>query len=941
MPPRRVRIKPGLGGAAAGAASRAAALRARAATQASGFTKQTARILKQGGERARVWLSGLSSKAYEELVGWAKYRRANVWYAFTNFVQFVTCLAILIIGNLAVQEARADLNANVARKLMDSHDHVAVSPCGFPGPDLLHLLRLQGVYEHEFGLPQLIEPDYRRWNARVQGSLCSTDPFWESAFGTRTGNDGELNGDDSDNSKTARMLHGLATIMGRRDLKPTDADNATLLDAAEVDMLDDLCDRKGDRTYSKRLEQAFGDPLTRIARAYLAAAPAFRAYIASRGASERTGPSCLGAHDPFAYTKLTETRYEGLCGNADYAHHVLERAGSTHNSARLAGANPASTDVATSPLEMLYALYALSVINHIDKTANDGACFRNAHAQTAAQFCAQLYAKSPGETPFDGYSLPDVSGQGATPRDVQYYRHGDAPLAAAYRCTALSVDGKTLATSRLPTESPAPSPPPFVSFRGANDTWATSRTKDVVGVTDAEQVRLHVIGSCAATMQYGLYDQERLFGVPDVLQPFQHDNRPDAQFHVLGKVTAKRYFTDPLESVDAFARPTERLELYLAYRLAALTLWGTMMAAVTGFFMGRAGAPFVAALVALVLNLKDRNNEKLTIVQPKARSIAQDGLVILATLVALFVGFYTLFVDPSAQSYYPTTPKCTDFLPKDYVHSSGGAYVTSWGKRRFDRYSETQLGIAVIVASLVPVVYTSTKVFVQSRSNAVYSGMTVFSESINAVLLVAAVVIIGAQVYNCISTGELWLDAARVSPYDTTALNDRLGRDCLAQLLVTFWATLALAVSRAAWTVADFDRFVLRLAFYGGCVFLAWLNQLSYVALMGDEYDDAFSYPSKDSNRRNAQILSLGGTILFTAAVVVDFWSVESAKRARVESAEDRLAKMREQLTTMPLDSVTASKFAPVPFPDTFVFGAADAKRGRYAAVPSLSRLGR
>lgn len=905
----------------------------RRARAASAFSAQTARVLRGGGAKARAWLGRLSASAYAQLVRWAKHRRANAWYIFSNAVQVVTCLAILIIGNLAVQEARADLNANVARTLMDSADHVTVSPCGFPAPDMLHLLRLQGVYEHSFGLPQLIEPDYRRWNARVQGSLCSTDPLWESAFGTRAGNDGDL-ASDSDDSRTARVLHGLATVMGRRDLEPTDAGDAARLEAAKVAMLDDLCDRKGARTYSKRLEHAFGDPLTRIARAYLAAAPAFRRYVASKGAENHTGASCLGAHDPFAYASLSGTQHEAQCGNADAVHHALQRAGGLDNSARLAGAVADSgwdIDVATSPLEMLYALYALSVINHLDKTRNDGACFRNAHARTAAQFCEALYAEPPsGPRLFEGYTLPDVSAQGSTTRDVMFYRHGDAPLASDYRCTAPTVDGLSLATSRLPTESPAPSPPPFVSSRGANATWATHRA-DNDGGDEVEKVRLHVIGSCAATMQYGLYDQERLFGVPDVLQPFQHDNRPDAQFHVLGKLTAKRYFTDPLESVDAFARPVERLELYLAYRLAALTLWGTMVAAVTGFFMGRAAAPLTTAVLALVLNLKDAGGEKITVVQPSARGIAQDGLTILAALVALFVGFYTLFVDPSAQSYYPVTPECTDFVPRDYVHSSGGAYVTSWGKRRFDRYSETQLGIAVIVASLLPVAYTLTKTFVQSKSNSVYVGMTALSSSINAVLLVATVTVIGAQVYNCLSTGGLWLDAARVSPYDTTALNDRLGRDCLAQLLVTFWATLALGASRAAWAIERFPSLVWHLAFYGGCVFLVWLNQLSYVALMGDEYDDAFSYPSKDSNRRNAQILSLGGTILFTAAVVVDLWSAESAQRARINPND---------VNNMKQTVLDATGFTDLPAGAPLL---PDARRGRggYAAVPSLSRLGR
>ena len=160
-------------------------------------------------------------------------------------------------------------------------------------------------------------------------------------------------------------------------------------------------------------------------------------------------------------------------------------------------------------------------------------------------------------------------------------------------------------------------------------------------------------------------------------------------------------------------------------------------------------------------------------------------------------------------------------------------------------------------------------------------------------------------------------------------------------------------MSRAAWTVARFKGFVWRRAFYGGCVFLAWLNQLSYVALMGDEYDDAFSYPSKDSNRRNAQILSLGGTILFTTAVVVDFWSVESARKAARNAEYDGVDSMRELVQSFDESAVTGTAVATMPFPGgrrvvvapamvhaPFVFGE-DAKRGRYAAVPSLSRLGR
>ena len=65
-----------------------------------------------------------------------------------------------------------------------------VNPCGLPGPDLFHLLRLQGNYEHGSGLPNLIEPDYKRWAVRVQGGPLRHRLFWESL-----GNDGTIDYD--------------------------------------------------------------------------------------------------------------------------------------------------------------------------------------------------------------------------------------------------------------------------------------------------------------------------------------------------------------------------------------------------------------------------------------------------------------------------------------------------------------------------------------------------------------------------------------------------------------------------------------------------------------------------------------------------------------------------------------------------------------------------
>ena len=852
-----------------------------ASQRASVITERTAKKLAAGGAIARDYMSSLSADAWKELQNWAAFRQPNYWYILFNAIQIVTCLAVLVIGFACVNEARDDLSANVASKLMDTTDASTVTPCGYPAPDMLHLLRLQGAYEHQFGLPQLIEPDYKRWNLRVLGSMCSTDPYW-----TTTGNDGVR---DAATDEKARMLHGLYGISGSLKTGAYTADAAGLL-ALETKMLNDMCNEEGNRTYSSRLHTSFGDPLTRIARAYLAAAPAFRAYQVSKTNPIFNGGTCLGDIDPFGYTTSASGATESTCSNADYIDVVLQRAGSIHNSARLAGIlentpgntalwhAPGSNTFVAGPLEMLYALYALSVINHYDKTANGGQCFKNSDASTAVELCAAQYL--PGD--FDGYTLPGLTNPaltiyGSTVLDVNYYRMSDAEAVDKYSCSATTISDIVLTTSELANVPSPPAPPPFVSHRGAQARFAGIVTS---GSTDASAVRQHVISSCAATMQYGLFDQERLFGVPDVLNEFQHDNRPDASLHFLGGITAQSYYLGPLEEADlAFQRPVDRLELYLAYRLASLALWGSLIASVTGFFIGRSGVPLVVAALSLVFGIKQKNGVRATIVQPSARSIFQDAFTILAAVAAFVGAYYTIFVDPSAQSYYPTTPKCDDYiLGKDYAHSAGGAYVTSWGKRRFNRYSETQIGIVLIFMALVPVIYTFTKVFTESSAKAQKAnriGMTIFDTSVNSVFLIAAGTIVGGQVYNCINTGENWMAAARVSPFDTSALNDALGRDCLAVVLMSFWVGLALSVNRASWVMNKVSAVIYRVAFFGGCILTIWLNQISYLALMPDEYADAFAYPSKDDQRRNAQIISLAGTGLFTGAVMVEFYVLQ------------------------------------------------------------------
>lgn len=842
---------------------------------------------------ARSYMSTMGSGAIERLRKWALFRQPNYWYIFLNGVQILTCVAVIVIGFVCITESRADLKANVSQDTVDSATEVTVHPCGYPAPDMLHLLRLQGVYESELGLPQLTEPDYESWNLRVQGSLCAVDPYWDFA-----GNDGDR---DTETEEKAQLLRGLATIAHKTHLQPRDETNVANLLKLETDMLNDMCNTLSNRSYSKRLETAFGDPFTRIARAYLAAAPAFRAYELSKGTSAVPTPSCLGDHDPFGY----DAAGVSVCGNGDYVSLVLQRAGSWANSARLAGVAENhdslrtddwhSTSAMTSgPLEMLYALYALSVINHLDKTVNSGNCFKNKAAETAISICEDLY---PDTTGLSGtVALPALAtikaDWGSKVFDVNYYKAGDHPISHDYSCLEPTISGIILKTSEAVTTPSPPAPPPFLNHRGAESARFATILMEQTSLGDYEEVRQHTIGSCAATMQYGLYDQERLFGIPDVLQPFQHDNRPDASLHFLGGTIAKWWYLDPLVKMgSASEMPAVRLELYLAYRLAALSLWGSLVAVVTGYFIGRSGVPLGAAVIALVLGAKNPRGRSATIVQPEGRSIAQDFFTLIAAATAVLLAYYTIFVDPSAQSYYPTTPKCDDFMTTKSPHSSGGAYVTSWGKRRFNRYSEAILGVVLFAMAIVPLFYSATKVLVQSRAKLRKSkriGISMLDTSINIVFFSCALTIIGAQAANCINSGNKWLNEAVLYPHDTSIPNDRLSRDCQAMVLVSFWNGLAFAVNRASWVVRQFKATVYHIAFFGGCVFTVSLSLISYLALLTDEFEASkplSTTPPADGTRYRAQWVMLAALGVYGIAVVVEYLSIRAELKGPVDAS--------------------------------------------------------
>lgn len=819
-------------------------------------------------ESALLYMRSLSSSALTRLQGWAAFRHPNYWYILFNGLQVAASLVVLILGFAVLNESRDDLAANVGFKLKDSTVST-VKPCGLPGPDMLHLLRLQGVHENVFGMPQLLEPDYDDWSVHVLGSLCRTDPYW-----TVNGADGVADGFTTSTTNRARKLHALASMMSRRDLA-SNSETTTELDAKETLMMNEFCRTDNHRVYSNRLDMAFGDPLTRISRAYLAAAPAFRRYRKSKDDAS-SPPTCLGEHDPFSYTDESGSM-SSTCGNADYINAVLDGAGHRLESVKMAGTRGYSVDV----LQKLVALYALALINHIDKTDNNAACFGNPNMDTALQLCQDLF----GSDDFDTYGLSLPGDAPADPHnlDVRFYRYADLDAANNFKCSSTSRVLELEARDAV-SVSPSPSPPPYDSWRGVHMNHGANSLKNTL------------ISVCASTMQYGLYDQERLFGVPDVLVPFQSDNRPDASLHVIGRINPQSWLsaTNNDEAFQNFQYPGLRLELFLAYRLAAIALWGSLIAVTTAFFIGRSATPLLLAASAIVLGLKDKEGKQLSIVQPNSRSLFQDRFTIFASVLAVLAGYYTLFVDPAALSYYPITPSCDEFVFDGKSHSSGGAYVTSWGKRRFSRFSEGQIGIFMFVLAAGPLLYSITKRCVQTKEKEKDGNdstkPTKLDTGINVVLFVASLAIIVGQTLNCIHSGEAWHRIAELEQ-DTSEASDCLQRDCLAQVLIAFWVGLAFSVNRASWCFRQVKNDLMRLLFFTGSGFLIAMVLVSYLAILPNEYEKAFG--GEDRDRAVAQVVILVGVSLFAGAVLFEWYGVE--KETGVFAAQPGAKKLRNE----------------------------------------------
>ena len=183
---------------------------------------------------------------------------------------------------------------------------------------------------------------------------------------------------------------------------------------------------------------------------------------------------------------------------------------------------------------------------------------------------------------------------------------------------------------------------------------------------------------------------------------------------------------------------------------------------------GARGHPTALQIFALPVAGQERRHDARAAQQGAAGDFG--ALYILAV-----VSGFDALVDPSAQAHYPVTPVCTDFNYADMPHSPGGSYVTSWGKRRFSRYSENQTGL-VIWWPLAGVRHDRRHPRTGTRAGK-QRGRKLFTTNTGAFwgILLGAMIAVFGQVIG----GQLGasLDGRGQGAYDTVEANSTLGRD--------------------------------------------------------------------------------------------------------------------------------------------------------------------
>lgn len=561
---------------------------------------------------------------------------------------------------------------------------------------------------------------------------------------------------------------------------------------------DDVLDGIGE--FQRKL---YGDLVERISRAYLNALPAFYRLQTSSvhpiplvtTATQQYERTCMEEHHPFRSDMTAET-----CPHLNTVRRELRAAGTTAQAMLMVGYHTdkamATTGLPTGVTsdnpeidvgnyykesmpridQMLYRLFALTVVSHHDRQTNGNQCFGNLRqgATTKGMMCQEVFeaagksadlnadtfeadvaivdwndaahttnqvkevvdpwpttadrlaTASGGAGATDG--LPALTGlknyydgstQTATYRAVDFDNYQDRMATmipwqvrrnGAVEDTANSQKWRTghfkyetdfatgtfapdtnvyggdarpqARTCHMDLDHSATFAPPPPAPSWIHDVLAApSPPAGATLIEGAEKdIKDAVVLACTQNLGWGLYDQARLFGLPDTVREFVLHPRDPSQHGIRDAIGIfdtfeESYFTNVIAGDVLQDDPAFQLRVYSGFQLAVSGLWMTFLGSVFGYLFARAGVPAFLTLYSRVpfIGIRKNNNQEITLFRPK---FLKDGVLFLVLLVGTLAAAWAILFVPQESGHYPINDDCKAFFDKD-KGANGGVYVTS------------------------------------------------------------------------------------------------------------------------------------------------------------------------------------------------------------------------------------------------------------------------
>lgn len=423
----------------------------------------------------------------------------------------------------------------------------------------------------------------------------------------------------------------------RTDTIPDDCCNADVDRANRTDINAAVkeylckCDSQGCNAGS----QGYGDIVRRIAHAYALAAPAFARYVDSKESPSQSW--CTRAYDPFSLDacpneKARDVISEQIIAAAEHTTKILDNLEA-----------PETNDVRTA--EMMYRLLVLGVIEYHDRAFNDGHCFKNTDGSSSAiALCETKLASSSRR-----YIHTESAIQGCVEPDKRPY-YVDL-IQKTSSCAWSSEDG----TEEDRTLEPAP--------------------RALRRFSEEYKIKPTVVAVCSSTLEFGLLDSARLFGIPDPVSKFEFygSNHGNSFTRWLAGWAYYGLFDANVDQAVAEKHTSYLdLKLYTGYRLAATAAWTIAAICATGYLLAFASVPMAKLLYVRVVRRNLTNTATETIVLKPLGSAEY-----LALAVGLVVGLWVIFVDPGHFVHHYTNDQCDDYA------THGGAFPSSESRARF------------------------------------------------------------------------------------------------------------------------------------------------------------------------------------------------------------------------------------------------------------------